>query len=317
MAAPRDPFGRDNLDEDREILDIIPERFDADPDSRHARRAAHTRMILTVSLAVLAVMALGVAARHILFGETLKDHQLSVPVIHADDKPLKVKPQDRGGMDVPNQDKLIYDRMAAKTGDQQPERLLPPPEAAQTPPAPESAPAPGPAAAAPAPTPSITAPTPAMTAPASAMTAPLPPLAANRNDAPKTAQSPAASAPMPAPVPAKPQAQSQSQPPAQQPVAKPAPAPAPTATAAAAKAGGGWVVQLGSLGSEAEAKNEWVRIKGAHHELADLSPDIQRVDLGAKGVHWRVRGGSLDEAQARILCAELSKQGQGCLVARK
>ena len=42
MAAPRDrdPFGRDNLDEDREILDIIPERFDADPDSRHARRAA-------------------------------------------------------------------------------------------------------------------------------------------------------------------------------------------------------------------------------------------------------------------------------------
>jgi cell division septation protein DedD len=302
MAAPRDPFGRDNLDEDREILDIIPERFDADPDSRHARRAAHTRMILTVSLAVLAVMALGVAARHILFGETPKDHQLSVPVIHADDKPLKIKPQDRGGMDVPNQDKLIYDRMAAKNGDQQPERLLPPPEAAQAPPVPESAPVAGP----------VPAPTPSTTAPVPAMTAPLPPSAANRNDAPKMAQSPAASAPMPAPVMAKPQPQPQ--PPVQQPVAKPAP---PAAPPAAAKTGGGWVVQLGSLGSEAEAKNEWARIKGAHHELADLSPDIQRVDLGAKGVHWRVRGGSLDEAQARILCAELSKQGQGCLVARK
>src|ERR1700761_5481910 len=111
---PRDPFDRDNLDEDREILDIIPERFDSDPDSHQARRAAHTRLILTVSLAVLAVMALGVAARHILFGDSPKDKLVSsVPVIHADDKPLKVKPQDRGGMDVPNQDKLIYDSMAA------------------------------------------------------------------------------------------------------------------------------------------------------------------------------------------------------------
>src|SRR5579859_3068290 len=160
MAAPRDPFDRDNLDEDREVLDIIPERYDSDPDSRQARRAAHARLTLTVSLAVLAVMALGVAAKHILYGEAPKDHQSSVPIIHADDKPIKVKPQDRGGMDVPNQDKLIYDRMAAKNGDQQPERLLPPPEAAQAPPAPEqkeSAPAP-----APAPAPSTTAPAPAV-----------------------------------------------------------------------------------------------------------------------------------------------------------
>lgn len=299
MAAPRDrdPFGRDNLDEDREILDIIPERFDADPDSRHARRAAHTRLILTVSLAVLAVMALGVAARHILFGEAPKDHQLSVPVIHADDKPIKVKPQDRGGMDVPNQDKLIYDRMAAKNGDQQPERLLPPPETAQAPPAPEqrvpeNAPVP--------------APVPSMTAPAPAVTAPLPP---------KTAQSPAASAPMPAP--AKPQPQPQ--PPAQQPAAKPAPvipAPAP-APAATAKVGGGWVVQLGAVHGEAEAKTEWNRLTGAHHELAGLSADIVRVDIPGKGVFWRVRGGPLDEAAARVLCSDLTKQGQGCLVARK
>ncbi|HMA49541.1 MAG TPA: SPOR domain-containing protein [Magnetospirillaceae bacterium] len=297
MAAPRDPFGHDNLDEDREILDIIPERFDADPDSRHARRAAHTRLILTVSLAVLAVMALGVAARHILFGEAPKDHQLSVPVIHADDKPIKVKPQDRGGMDVPNQDKLIYDRMAAKNGDQQPERLLPPPEAAQAPPAPEQK-----ESAPPAPAP---APAPSMTAPAPAVTAPLPP---------KTAQTPAASAPMPAPAPAKPQPLPQ--PPVQQPAAKPAPAPAP-APAATAKTGGGWVVQLGAVHSEAEAKTEWNRLAGAHHQLAGLSADIVRVDIPGKGVFWRVRGGPLDEAAARVLCSDLTKQGQGCLVARK
>jgi len=311
MAAPRDPFDRDNLDEDREILDIIPERFDSDPDSRQARRAAHTRLILTVSLAVLAVMALGVAARHILFGESPKDHQASVPVIHADDKPIKVKPQDRGGMDVPNQDKLIYDRMAAKNGDQQPERLLPPPEQAQTPPTPppaqpkapvpESNPLPPAAAPAPSPTAAAPLPPPAVTAPAPRYTVPPPAPTPAPTPAPAPAKAQPAAKPAPAPAPA--------------PV--PAPAPAPAPAAAAKSSGGGWVVQLGAVHSEAEAKTEWNRIKGAHSQLAQLSPDIVRADIPGKGVFWRIRGASLDEAQARVLCAELTKQGQGCLVVRK
>lgn len=294
---PRDPFDRDSLDEDREILDIIPERFDSDPDSRQARRAAHTRLIITVSLALLAVSALGVAAKHILFGETTKDRSLSVPVIHAEDKPIKVKPQDRGGMDVPNQDKLIYDRMAAKKDEQEPERLLPPPEQAQTPPPPEARPEPPPAVTAPAPAPAASPAGKSALPPA--LSAPLPPPAA-------------APAPTPTPTPAPPKAQ--------QPVAKPAPAPVPApapAPAAKSAAGGGWVVQLGAVHSEGEAKTEWSRLKGAHPELAGLSPDIVQVDIPGKGVFWRVRAGSLDEAQARVLCSTLSKQGQGCLVAKK
>src|SRR5579859_1637 len=312
MAAPRDPFDRDNLDEDREVLDIIPERYDSDPDSRQARRAAHARLTLTVSLAVLAVMALGVAAKHILYGEAPKDHQSSVPIIHADDKPIKVKPQDRGGMDVPNQDKLIYDRMAAKNGDQQPERLLPPPEQAQTPPpqpqkAPESnplppapAPTPAPAASAPLPAPAVTAPAPASPAPRySVPPAPAPTPAPSAGPSPVK---PTSAPPKPAPAPAP---------------AKPEPAPAPAPAAAKASSGGGWVVQLGAVHSEAEGKTEWARIKGQHSQLAQLSPDIVRADIPGKGVFWRIRGGSLDEAQARVLCADLTKQGQGCLVVRK
>jgi hypothetical protein len=121
---------------DREILDIIPERFDVDPDGHFARKGAHTRLILTVALALLAVAALGVAARHILFGEAQKTVSAGVPVIRADDKPIKTKPEDRGGMDVPNQDKLVYERMSP-TSDAVPqtERLLPPPELPQEPPA--------------------------------------------------------------------------------------------------------------------------------------------------------------------------------------
>jgi len=314
MVSPRDPFDRDNLDEDREVLDIIPERYDSDPDSRQARRAAHARLTLTVSLAVLAVMALGVAAKHILYGEAPKDHQSSVPVIHADDKPIKVKPQDRGGMDVPNQDKLIYDRMAAKNGDQQPERLLPPPEQAQTPPpqpqkAPESNPLPP--APAPAPVPAASSPLPA---PAPAVTAAAPASPAPRYTIPP-APATTAPAPMPEKVPSPVKPTTITKPaPAPAPEKAPAPAPAP---AAAAKSGGGWVVQLGAVHSEAEAKAEWTRIKGSHAQLAQLSPDIVRADIPGKGVFWRIRGGSLDEAQARVLCADLTKQGQGCLVVRK
>ena len=35
-----------------------------------------------------------------------------VPLLKADDSPTKVRPDQPGGMDVPNQDKLIYDRLA-------------------------------------------------------------------------------------------------------------------------------------------------------------------------------------------------------------
>ena len=270
-------------DFDREILDIIPERFDADADSSMARRNARTRLLVTISLAVLAVMAVGIAARHILFGESsTQQRQASVPVIHADDKPIKVKPTDRGGMDVPNQDKTIYDQMAGKAPSSQAERLLPPPEQAQTPP------------------PAAVAPTPA---PAPAVSDQMPPKAA--------ATAPAAPPPAALPPPAKVTTAAPS------PVAPPKTAPAAPASTPAVK-GGGWVVQLGAVKSEAEANAEWKRLKAAHAEqLGDLQPDIMRVDLGAKGIFWRVRGVPLDEAQARLLCSELTKQSQGCIIARK
>jgi cell division septation protein DedD len=242
----------DRGDPDRDILDIIPERYDSDPDSRQARRSAISKVVLSISLALLCVMALGVVARHILFGEAPRDRQISVPVIHADDKPIKAKPDERGGMEVPNQDKLIYERMGAKKDDQKIERLLPSPEQPSPPPAKTAA-----------------------------------------------AASPAAvpSAAKPAPVP----------------VSPPAASVPPTESK-----NGGWVVQLGAVRSEAEARAAWNHLKSLHKdELSGLDDDIVRVDLGAKGIYWRIRGGPLDEAQARLLCATLTKQDQGCLIARR
>ncbi len=294
---------------DREILDIIPERFDADPDSRHARKSAHTRLILTIALALLAIAALGVAARHILFGEAPKEIQAGVPVIHADERPVKTRPQDRGGMDVPNQDKLVYEKMGAGEAEPQSERLLPPPEQPQTPP-PQQPRTPSIKPAFPVPP---LKETPAAARPGLTEMAPMPPPPAAAPQPQVTsvkpaqqmaATAPAAGAPTAAPPPA---------------AAKPASAAAP-APAAAAKpmASGAWLVQLGALKTDAEAKNEWGRVKGAHKDLlGEFSSDIMRVDLGAKGIFWRLRAGPMDEAQARTLCAALAKQSQGCLVVKK
>lgn len=50
------------------------------------------------------------------------------PLIHAETGPHKVSPDHRGGLNIPYQDKLIYDRIGDGTTEEPAERLLPPPE---------------------------------------------------------------------------------------------------------------------------------------------------------------------------------------------
>jgi len=292
---------------DREILDIIPERFDADPDSRYARRGAHTRLILAVALALLALAALGVAARHIFFEGGPKvqaENTGGVPLIKADDKPIKTKPgpEERGGMEVPNRDKLVYERMGSSESEPQSERLLPPPETPQPPPAQPRAPTIKPAFSTPPAKEVVPTPAPARVA------APVPP--------PPVQVPPPAAATAPAQVAA---AAPPPPPAAKASAAKPvAAAPPPPAAPAKAIAGGSWVVQLAALKTESEARAEWTRIHSANKDIVgSLGEDIVRVDLGAKGVYWRVRGGPLAEAQARTICAQLTKRNQGCIIAKR
>ena len=50
------------------------------------------------------------------------------PLIHAEPGPHKVSPEHRGGLNIPYQDKLIYDRIGDNNTEEPAERLLPPPE---------------------------------------------------------------------------------------------------------------------------------------------------------------------------------------------
>ncbi|WP_096704444.1 SPOR domain-containing protein [Magnetospirillum sp. 15-1] len=310
-------------DYERDLLDIIPERYDADADSHQARAGHRLRSWVLIGGAVIAVGAIVAAGLHFVGGR--KGGGLGVPVIKADDRPIKTRPDDRGGMQVPNQDKLVYERMdSAGEGEPKVERLMPQPEAAKAPPKtisvpPLSAepPPPAPVASRPAPIPPKPGEPPApKTAPAAKVAvqpmeaSPIPPAAAPVPPAYQPVQERAA-------APAQPEHMAPAVV-AQAPrTAPPPPAPTP-ATSAKAPASGEFVVQLGAVRAADQADKEWLRIQKANADLLGaLKSDIVRVELPGKGTFWRVRAAPLSEQAARQLCAELTARSQGCIVARR
>ncbi len=199
------------------------------------------------------------------------------PLIRADKKPEKVRPEQPGGMNVPHQDKTVYDRVAPENGEKQVEQMLPPPEEPVARPKEPSAP---PAAAAPS-------------APAET----------------KTPETKAAEAKTPEQKPsgkkaAEPKAASSS-----------TPAAPPSA---AEKPAGGYRVQLAALESEEAAAQTIARLKSSHADLLrDLPLTIQRADLGAKGIYYRVQSAPVgDGAAAKALCESLRGRNVGCLIVR-
>lgn len=101
-------------------------------------------------------------------------------------------------------------------------------------------------------------------------------------------------------------------------------APSETASAAtqagAASAGGGaYLVQLGSVRSEAAAAREWTKLQARHEGLlGGRALDLQKADLGDKGTYYRIRTGSFEtKGDASALCGKLKAAGQDCLVWRK
>ena len=185
-----------------------------------------------------------------------------VPLIRADERPTKVKPENPGGMEVPDRDKLIYTQKHPVV-----EHLLPPAEK----------------------------PLPKPTALPSSPAAPsveLPP------------------APAPAAVePAQPQQL------ASKPSDKLPSAPKSTVAPGAPANAHGTRLQLGSVRSEATARQEWERIKRTNADLlANVSAIPVRADLGEKGVFYRIQTGPLTDADQ--LCSELKRRNVGCIIAR-
>ncbi len=239
----------------------------------------------------------------------------SLPIVRADARPMKTRPDQPGGIDVPFQDKEIYNRVgqqssggattqAAPSG--QVERLLPGPEAVMPRPVPE-----------PPPAPRVVVPdAPQVEPTADAVPVTAPPRASIH---PGGANAPApVPPPAPLPTPAAPRPQQAAPTPAPAaPVARPA-TPAPSPQVAAAPAAGGIRIQLASVRSQADAQREWERLRRQHGDvLGNLTASFPTVDLGDRGMFWRIQAGGFASADAaQAACAALRARGAGCNVVR-
>ncbi len=273
----------------------------------------------------------------------------SIEVIKADTTPVKEAPANPGGMQIPNQDKTVYNLInGGKTDKPVVERILPATEEpmprdgetetwmndklknktmaeADTANAAPSAPSPAPAKDADAPlapiselnadgtkkeqfnpakevASAVVAPVPATPAPAAPALAA--PVAAPAPAAEVTKEAVKEAAPTPTPVPA-----------AVKPAETKSVAEPPAATSAKLPK---IRVQLAAYKSEADAKKDWTKIsKKFSNEFAGKQDYIVRVDLGDKGIFYRLQVAPFDSKNAaEDFCKTLSNANQGCLLAK-
>lgn len=82
---------------------------------------------------------------------------------------------------------------------------------------------------------------------------------------------------------------------------------------------GDYLIQLGAFGKKDTADLLWNKIQNNNSDLLKgLTSDIMMIDLGKKGVLYRLRGGMIDgRATADKICATLKAKKQACIVVAK
>jgi cell division protein FtsN len=280
-------------------------------------------LLIVLALVVLCAFA-GVV--WLAYTQGVARGRTETPVLAAAPGPEKVAPQNAGGAKVPYQGFKIYEQPA------------PPDDEVTAPPAPAEAAK----AEAPPPKPEAVKPTPlparvAAAAPPTTKPAPAPPAAKPVTTAPAKPVSPPpvlkqAVAPPPASVPrTAPSAPNPSvatgaprtlpgvaaAPPPQAAKAITPPQAAKTTTPPAAPASsGGFVVQVGAYKSQEEADNAWKAYKARHAALlSGYNSNVQKVDLGEKGIWYRLRvAGFASRDAAAAFCDRLKAAGKSCFV---
>ena len=222
-----------------------------------------------------------------------------LPLIEADEGPTKKRPEDPGGLAIPNQDKLVYEALDGEGAEETVERLLPPPEE----PLPQPEP-PEPVVEA-APLALVVEAEPAATEPVADEAGEqtgipaLPP--AELADESETTTEQAVVVPPPP------------DPPAPEPEPEPEADPEPVATT------GNYLVQIASFRKIDDADTAWRRLVKKHGDLLSAyTARVERADLGAElGVFYRLRVGPMaDQATAKSLCDKLKARDIDCLIVR-
>lgn len=216
------------------------------------------------------------------------------PVIMADAEPYRVAPEDPGGYEAPDQDLSAYglregeataasdtDPVTAPARDVQEEPISPSEAERETP---RELPA-----------------LQVETANADQLNEPV-----DASPAPQTRRS-------------DPEPQAETETPAPE-LRQPDPTPPPAATPApsqpAAQSDGAFVAQIAAFRSREDAEAGWIAFTTRFSDITvGYAPDIQRADLGDRGVFHRLRVAAFPTRQAALdFCAQLDARGQACMV---
>lgn len=83
-------------------------------------------------------------------------------------------------------------------------------------------------------------------------------------------------------------------------------------------AGGQWQVQLMSSPNKAAVEKSWIEMSNKYALLKNVSHNVEKADLGAKGTFYRLKAGSFaTKADAADFCSKLKAVGGNCFVAQK
>ena len=301
---------------------ILPETPDPSAQEVPAEATRPRARLLPMWILIAAVVIVGVAwaMSERYFSEA--EVSASVPLVTVEETPVKVRPEESGGVDVPDRDKYVYKSLT----DEEPEaeQLLPPPEEPMERPPIEVVEV---AASEPAPEVMAEAEDAAMETATRQAPAPPPldelvvvdtPMAEAefmKEEAAVDEPSVEPSVEMVAAI--------EEAPKATEPEAAPAPAPEPEISSAAPEQSaslradsGRFLVQIGAAQNEAAANGEIARLAKKHPNILSLlSGIVIRADLGDKGVWYRMRVGPFaTRGDANGVCGQLKAVNVGCFV---
>lgn len=286
-----------------EMNERLPFGYDDDDQLPERKRVKKHRPLALGFLIVAVVMFIAVVLYAYSQGQN-EGVNGTTPMVKAEDSPTKVRPENPGGMEIPNRDKLIYENMGDGQALEQKEQVLA--QQPEEPVIPGSAPEMSQQTMQPA---QYEALNPLAVAPVEKTAEPVMAAPAVEKEVVETPAIEELKPVAPAPVVEK----------MQEPVVKATPKKVTQPFEAPAVVQSAYYVQLLSVQSEEDAVAAWPKIQTKHAGiLGDASLSVQKADLGAKGIYYRVRAAGFDSKEtATQACDQLKQAGQGCLVVSK
>lgn len=285
---------RDDFDDEAEsFLDSILKRKGQEPMPPSMARL----LMIVAGLAVVATI-IAVAAATWPSKSGAGDDENSLPIVRADEAPYRIKPDEPGGMEVPNKNSTIFESMASNND--QPKKIENLLEDNEEPVNKEEA---------------FDA-----DAKANPVAEPEPKLAAEVEGMPEQKEMPAAE------TKAEPATAVDGTDEAEESVtvdAKPEKKNGDVISALKSEVGtskarpvGSKYIQFAATTSEADAKAKCTSLWNKHTVLKPLACRIQKADLGAKGTFYRVQAGPLEASDAQSTCAAIKSAKSDCLVVK-